>query len=898
MCNNSSHQLLRCHNPMIIFIILICFITFCSAQNAQYDNTLTFYEDAAKDLYFFDSFTESDGTLLIQLAHYNNPEQTCIDPDIHLRVVYANGTVKPLKVAHRVPSYNFCMLQDVFMNYFINEYMILITYFEGKDDATTMHTGMVIDFDGNLLQYFTLGIGIGEINRNKNKETGFTWSRQVNTSTIAWSRFIADPSNPMQILNLGTGFIHAPNPSSTITSYKLLSSGDGGNCLVIVTKLNQLYASDPAWEVYAFFIDKSAAEVSLPYLLYQSQINLYKIEFLRCRNSNGEGYKCLMLMETLVTAAKQAEVSTIKRWHLLTFLTSGSVISNKKIDSGNDFEKREILDASILFNGGFLIIFAPLKDNIKTGILLTQNGDFEGVWKGFSGEVIHYAYLEHNDTLWGVLFQQTSASWTIMTDTLRVMEFNYKHRNPNILETKPTDDVIRYKGEIITIQYDKPIIPSSGNISIYQVVDDHTELLRQTYSGLSSYVTIANDTVGIIVFKSTFNNPNATYFVQINDDFVSSRRYNEAMSGINKRVWFLNASIEEPSVCKSSVTILLKLNSKGTEYFKTLNSKEIDAFFIELMNELSEIIPIERSRLPDTTGKFQHDPLDSNNLILLQVKISQPTESTRPCAKDIVSDLDALITNKHSTLIARYPLSSMLDENYGTVMTAEGWNNTLKFTLILLLSGFLFVSILFFLAWPLYVVLKEQQNHDEFRAWFKNYTPLVSIFTILSSADVELLNVISSEIWDSKYLSAPLSNEAKLVIFWGSFANIFLEDVPQFIIRVIYLQHNSIIYDPIPVISLISAGISILFSLIGRGYDTLNHEVLFSKKSETKKSDEINNDDSNNTNNNFNDNSDENVEEKIEDTIKESNDGDNSNEKVEEIIEELTEDSNETVMTT
>jgi hypothetical protein len=88
------------------------------------------------------------------------------------------------------------------------------------------------------------------------------------------------------------------------------------------------------------------------------------------------------------------------------------------------------------------------------------------------------------------------------------------------------------------------------------------------------------------------------------------------------------------------------------------------------MNELSEIIPIDRSRLSDT-GKFQSDPFDSNQFTILQVEISQPTKFTKPCVKDIIISLDSLIRNKDFTLISQYPLSKMLDENFGITLTRK-----------------------------------------------------------------------------------------------------------------------------------------------------------------------------------------------------------------------------------
>jgi hypothetical protein len=57
---------------------------------------------------------------------------------------------------------------------------------------------------------------------------------------------------------------------------------------------------------------------------------------------------------------------------------------------------------------------------------------------------------------------------------------------------------------------------------------------------------------------------------------------------------------------------------------------------------------------------------------------------------------------------------------------------------------------------------------------------IVSVFTILSSADVAILNMISSRLANLRYFCAPVSK------FLGSFANIFI-DVPEFIIRVRYL---------------------------------------------------------------------------------------------------------------
>ena len=44
------------------------------------------------------------------------------------------------------------VLPDVFMNKFMNNFTVLLTQFNRKDKAITIHMGMTMDFDGNILQ--------------------------------------------------------------------------------------------------------------------------------------------------------------------------------------------------------------------------------------------------------------------------------------------------------------------------------------------------------------------------------------------------------------------------------------------------------------------------------------------------------------------------------------------------------------------------------------------------------------------------------------------------------------------------------------------------------------------------------------------------------------------------
>jgi len=102
----------------------------------------------------------------------------------------------------------------------------------------------------------------------------------------------------------------------------------------------------------------------------------------------------------------------------LTFLSSGSVTNVKKLlNFGNDPNK-SIEKFIPLFNGGFLVMYAPDRFRRRSGFFLTQEGEYDDAWKGFNNDIFHYSYLEHNETMWGMIIQNAPYSWIIITDTL------------------------------------------------------------------------------------------------------------------------------------------------------------------------------------------------------------------------------------------------------------------------------------------------------------------------------------------------------------------------------------------------------------------------------------------------------------------------------------------------
>ncbi|KAG9306396.1 hypothetical protein G9A89_018279 [Geosiphon pyriformis] len=82
-----------------------------------------------------------------------------------------------------------------------------------------------------------------------------------------------------------------------------------------------------------------------------------------------------------------------------------------------------------------------------------------------------------------------------------------------------------------------------------------------------------------------------------------------------------------------------------------------------------------------------------------------------------------------------------------------------------------------------YIIIIEIITNDEYVLWFRQYSKLASLFTLLSAADIDALNLLYSKYGNFGLFHAPISKRVEDVIFWGSTINFFIEDIPQFIIQ-------------------------------------------------------------------------------------------------------------------
>ena len=89
-----------------------------------------------------------------------------------------------------------------------------------------------------------------------------------------------------------------------------------------------------------------------------------------------------------------------------------------------------------------------------------------------------------------------------------------------------------------TLIFRDQVTLSTQNISIYQVTDGNP-ILRQSFSAKSGFcsVTLNDSAVKCDIFKSTFNQPDATYYVVVDNNFVMSKSLNQPLPGVTKGNW-------------------------------------------------------------------------------------------------------------------------------------------------------------------------------------------------------------------------------------------------------------------------------------------------------------------------------------------------------------------------
>ncbi|CAI2177307.1 14616_t:CDS:10 [Funneliformis geosporum] len=855
---------------ILILFILLGLDCVCAFTTTVYKDQFTGVNINAIQSY-------SDGTALLTLS-YTDPSRKGI---LVVRLIHPDGSVIAFEMSLRCDGSGNCpaILYPLGSNY------IFVTYKKTEFNVDENTYGIVVDWTGNIITS-DISLGLTDIQVSSSLSTAFQpnidpnvnflWTnayKYKNANQISWILFSAPNANgSIDMLSQGTFQI---SNSTVLMDYKTFSTIEGGFGLAYLTKEpilipdprnSLILSSKPQWYIFVTFMQPGSADFSEPTLIYQTSIPFYSIQMNSCfAAKDASGYGCIYF----------TPMPNGYDYMFISFLSSGSVSIIEQIVDANVTKVEEVMGVTPLPFGGFLSVTVDVSTGdtnfighvsqsngiIETNISLpTQSTKFYGV---FPNNTL-YVLSSNNDGLTIYMeplpkfLQEDNGFGNLLIDSV----------NPPLLSN------IGPNLRDLTITFRQDVLLSFKNVSIYQYTTKNP-LLRQTFTAQSQYCSLFNDnrTISLQVLSSTFNSPRSSYFVMMNNNFVSSKSQNQPLTGVSEGYWTYTADTAT-GIFTATSTGLLRLTPEGSIFFNNLDKVDKANFFNEILLELSEIIPINIKRL-STSKRHQPDP-KATYQILFPVTIESVNDLSERTVQQVIDDLNILIKNKGISPISFRPFTSYLDSTYGFQPTPNLWEIyklkliyvaivivilcaiyfvarrknregknfvIVKVTLMLVdlildiafvvtsgndVKGLLLPSILC-LTIPIgfnslvafILLISEISTNKKFYGWFQAHSKPAAFLTILASTDVEAITLMSSELFGLQIFSAPLSKRSEIWIFWAGFCNIFIEDAPQLIIQILY-RRLTVSYDIIPLLTLIMSSILLIINVIGHTYDGIH----------------------------------------------------------------------------
>ncbi|RHZ82310.1 hypothetical protein Glove_109g321 [Diversispora epigaea] len=842
-----------------------------------------------------------DGTVVIRIVNRNHKVASSryelwTRPMLSLRIIHPNGTVSEIDKGLKIQKFNWHITSssggylDPINIYALQKGYLLITYFNASntDDITTYEEwGRIIDWNGTLYNevffgkaYIVDGIwypSATAIVTNVDPKKGFIRISGMNVTYIEWQQYTIDDS--FNLTTLSEGNITFQKNGTSV--FNTIATVDEGYSIIIGVSTNSTNSSNnnpleiraAVYSVTKRYDDKQFGE---PKMIYQLNLNNITItSIVSGISSTGIGQVCIL------TIAR----NNVDYYVKLNFLSSGSIteiiplninVPELPPNATTGWSIESIPYGGYVFYGYF---FKKTKTNVLVYYFNEITNNFT-IWDYSGSEIVNLQgiliILPNNTILVSKPSQNNSWSFNT-TDIPKFTDLENDYSNFQVKSTSPSINTnISTSTKNITITYYEPVELSYGNISIYQIDNSDNNIIREFFMGVNSFCSISDDelTVTVNVIQSTFSNPNSQFYVKVDNNFVRSKAYKESIMGINDNIWKFNTSSIDETFAET-VSGVLRLTAEGTEYYeKNLNSTGKDNFFSVLKTELSEIIPVNITRL-SSNGKTQIDTTVSQSrqiLISLNIESSKEERSVTY----IVDDLNDMIIYKNMTSIGLFPTTKYLDGDFGFKPKQNLWDKykwkflgvilALAILVILYLIAkkkeskgrnlailqlglyifdfimdilfvskngkvieVLYIPSVIFLAvpigintiWAFYIICDENKS-KLFFDWFTHHEKIASAFTVLSSADIETLSILYSNAAGFKFFQAPISIKGKNRIFWASCLTIFVEDIPQLIIQLLY--HFSVVtYDIIPLLTLVSSCLSLLINIIGRLFQAINN---------------------------------------------------------------------------
>ncbi|CAG8559720.1 14123_t:CDS:2 [Ambispora leptoticha] len=675
---------------MNVFKYFLYFTILVAYSRTTYSDVS--YNETQDGLIIFDSYTDKFGTILLRMVKYDSITQCTIpgEPRMHLRLIFSNGTVRPLDFDFPVNTWNYCPIDWIFA-LLVEPNLILLNYYNFSDtqptvDGVYQENGVFVDYWGNIKNTFRLGFGSPYARRvtvGFIPSDGILRTYQEPNGAIGWNRFTSPDKNG-QITDDGGGYFYNNTINEKITDFRAFNLLEGGFGCIIVSKptaqssLELQDASFPRFIAYISLLKTGRAIPTKLFSLYRTSIPFASLNFMRCAVVfDGTGNECLIITSMNNTSNITSNNSTmnsnstaINNTTLADILISsihfgsqGSITAIQPLDADDHLPDMTFIS---LFYGGYVTMGIVNTTTKETGgVMLDSNGNKIELWS-FGTAVNHSSAFLLNNTLWGAK-SVNDTTWAIITKTLpklKAADADDRYENPNINITFPTiGAVIPSNIRQINITYEGPITLSSGNITIYQEdKSGSADVFRQGMHQFSQpfQINVQDQTVSIHVLDSTFNIPNSTYYVIVDTNFVRDFDTNEALLGIGKESWrFTTEPFKSGEVDIGSQSGIIRLTPEATIAFKN-SLKSSSSIYEDILNDLANAIPISHNRL-DIKKKYQIN----SDQILLRITIHPSKNNSEISTKQVTSNLKTLIKYKDITSISRYNYTDWLDSSYG-----------------------------------------------------------------------------------------------------------------------------------------------------------------------------------------------------------------------------------------
>ncbi|CAG8595602.1 9829_t:CDS:2, partial [Paraglomus occultum] len=673
----------------------------------------------------------------------------------------------------------------------------------------------------------------GRIFKSMVPDAGFLYAKKIGANgPVIWKRCsTAVEDGIVDCSNNGT---FALSNGAQIQDFKIFSTVDGSFSFVFATQtLNEYGANINNKELVIMFLDPDSNQVTKPTTIYTSPPGVDQITIGDCGLSfGGYGYTCLLLIST----------GRNQILHQVDFHSTRPGVSDVDLKTAS----KDIVGLDrikFLFDGGYLLLYNFAKDGetfIKRARMIDPDGQSVQTIP-FAQPVTKLHVYPRSNTVW-YWESNSTQSWSIISHDLpKYTKYDANYQSPNVITTTPViDSEIAIRSTTLDITYNIQVKPATGNVTIY-ATDGVKKYFRQSYSPIFSQYCQSgerNQTLTLDVLTSTFNQPNMTYYVVLDNGFVESMQDGEPILGISDGKWkFRTAPIPPNDVYVPFGIATVCLNSVGTFRFLQFSKSERSAFLSSLSNTLASIVPISSSRL-SIFEKFRVQSVSGQKQVLLSIRVGAATSDMDMGANSVIDYLNVLIKNKGITAVSRFPETMLLDEDFGARIEPNIWNeykrniiiaaaamlliglfyllarrlnpeanNAAIFTLVLAMydvvidvvfivrngqdvrslyipSILVFVfAILFNTTIAVYIMITENMRSYKFHVWTQSCAKSAAVFTVLAASNIEVLTVTYSGLVKSEYFSAPFSEQSIKIIFWASTASFFLEDVMQFIIQ-------------------------------------------------------------------------------------------------------------------